>query len=76
MYLLSPATYLRDLYGISIAFVIHSLDRSLSTRLIPAGARGHTGVLAFLHAFKISIAFPIRSLDHLLSARLILTGAF
>ena len=25
----------RDLYGISIAFVVHSLDHSLSIRLIP-----------------------------------------
>ena len=37
MYLLSPATYLWDLYGSSIAFPIRSLDHSLSTRLIPLG---------------------------------------
>ena len=38
MYLLLSTTYLWDLYGISIAFPIRSLDHSLSTRLIPAGA--------------------------------------
>ena len=38
MYLMLAATYLWDLYGSSIAFVIHSLVHSLSTRLIPAGA--------------------------------------
>ena len=38
MHLMLAATYLWDLYGISIAFAIHSLDHSLSTRLIPAGA--------------------------------------
>ena len=50
MYLVLSATYPWDLYGISIAFVVHSLDHSLwdllspslSTqlivRLIPAGA--------------------------------------
>ena len=68
MYLLSPATYLWDLYGSSIAFPIRSLDHSLSTRLIPAGARGHTGVLAFLHTFKISMGFLSRSLSgHLIT---------
>ena len=34
MNLLSPATYVWDLYGSSIAFPIRSLDHSLSTRLI------------------------------------------
>ena len=38
MYLMLAATYLWDLYGSSIAFVIHSLVHSLSTRLIPSGA--------------------------------------
>ena len=38
MFLLLSPTYLWDLYGISIAFPIRSLDHSLSTRLIPAGA--------------------------------------
>ena len=38
MHLMLAATYLWDLYGNSIAFPIRSLDHSLSTRLIPAGA--------------------------------------
>ncbi len=38
MYLVLSATYLWDLYGISIALVVHSLDHSLFARLIPAGA--------------------------------------
>ena len=38
MFLMLSATYLWDLYGSSIAFVIHLLDHALSTRLIPAGA--------------------------------------
>ena len=38
MHLMLAATYLWDLYGNSIAFPIWSLDHSLSTRLIPAGA--------------------------------------
>ena len=32
------STHLQDLYGISIAFPIRSLDHSLSVRLIPSGA--------------------------------------
>ena len=38
MYLLLPTKYLWDLYGISIAFLIRSLDHSLFARLIPSGA--------------------------------------
>ena len=38
MYLMLAATYLWDLYGSSIAVTNRSLDHSLSTRLIPAGA--------------------------------------
>ena len=35
---LDVSTHLQDLYGSSIAFVIHSLNHSLSARLIPSGA--------------------------------------
>ncbi len=68
MFLMLSATYLWDLYGSSIAFPIRSLDHSLSTRLIPAGAWVH-GVLAFLHTFKISMGALSRSLSTHLIAR-------
>ena len=46
-----------NLYGISIAFVVHSLDHSLSTRLIPlghleAGARCAPYKCTFQTSFK------------------------
>ena len=52
--LMSSTTYLWDLYGIAIAFVVHSLDPSLFARLIPLG---------LLEAGRISIALTIHSLD-------------
>ena len=61
MYLVLSATYLWDLYGISIALVIHSLDHSLFARLRD-----------LLSGF--TIAFTIRSVDGSLSTRLIPLG--
>ena len=56
--------HLWDLYGISIAFVILSVDRSLSIRLIPSGALLYVESM-FLYTFKISIALAIHSFDPL-----------
>ena len=49
-----------SLSGSTIAFVIHSVDRSLFTRL--------------RNLYGISIAFVVHSLDHSLFTRLILFG--
>ena len=64
MFLLLSPMYLRDLYGISIA--LRSLSRSLSTRLIPAGAfKGWCAVrtLQEMVGRGLSIAVASHSLD-------------
>ena len=71
---------LEDFYGISIAFVIHSLDHSLFIRLIAVrtlqgmvggGALPPSLSARLLDLYGISIAFLVQSVDHSLFSRLI-----